>query len=224
MRMMHPPGVGSAIPDGLWRYRLDGTRLVTGGALSSGGNVREWLESTLRVGGPGLERRLRAMPPAAHGLTVLPHLAGERGPRYAAHAFGAISGLTISTSAEDIAQAGLESVAIELAGISRRLDSVAPRVTRLVASGGAVLRSPAWMQMVADATGRPVTAGVAEASSRGAALYALERLGLARPGRVWPLTGRVFRPREAAGRAFRAAAARQEALYRALVPSPVRTG
>jgi gluconokinase len=217
MRVLHPSGIGSAVPEGLWRYRLDGSRLVTGGALSSGGNLRAWLESTLRVQERGLERRLRAMPAAAHGLTVLPHLAGERGPGYAAHAFGAIAGLTISTTALEIAQAGLESVAIELARISHRLDSVTPRATRLVASGAAILSSPAWMQMVADATGRPAAEGVREASSRGAALYVLEQLGLAKPGRLGPAAGRVYRPRSAATRAFRAAEAKQEALYRALI-------
>jgi len=214
MRVMHPPSAGAAVPQGLWRYRLDGSRLVTGGALSSGGNLREWLESRLRVGGPGLERRLRSMPVAGHGLTVVPHLAGERAPGYAAHASGAIAGLKLSTTAEEILEAGLESVAIELAGISRRLDGVAPRATRLVASGGAALRSPAWMQMVADATGRPVVEGVPEASSRGAALYALERLGIARG--VAARVGRVYRPRAGAGRALAEAARRQEVLYKAL--------
>lgn len=215
MRVMHPFGASSAVPQGLWRYRLDGSRLVTGGALSSGGNLREWLESTLRVGGPGLERRLRSMPPAGHGLTVLPHLAGERAPGYAAHAFGAVAGLTISTTAEEILQAGLESVAIELAGIGRRLDKVAPRAARLVASGAASLRSAAWMQMVADATGRSVVEGVGEASSRGAALYALERLGIGKAAGAG--LGRVYRPRAAAGRAFAVAAGRQEVLYKALI-------
>jgi gluconokinase len=215
MRVMHPSGAGAAVPQGLWRYRLDGSRLVTGGALSSGGNLREWLESTLRVGGAGLEGRLRSMPAAAHGLTVLPHLAGERAPGYAAHAFGAVAGLTISTTAEEILQAGLESVAIELAGIGRRLDDVAPRAARLVASGGAILSSPAWMQMVADATGRPVVQGVREASSRGAALYVLGRLGLGKG--VGAETGRVYRPRAAAGRAFAAASDRQEVLYKTLI-------
>jgi len=215
MRVVHPAGVGAELPEGLWRYRLDGARLVTGGALSSGGNLREWLDATLRVGGPGLERRLRAMAPARHGLTVLPHFAGERGPGYAAHAFGAIAGLTLSSTAEEIFQAGLESVAIELARISRRLDAVAPRATRLVASGGAMGRSPAWMQMVADATGRPVEPGWLEASSRGAAVYVLERLGLG--GAVGGGAGRVYRPRASAVRAFAEAQRRQEVLYKALI-------
>ena len=81
MRVMQPSGAGSAVPQGLWRYRLDGSRLVTGGALSSGGNLREWLESTLRVGGPGLES-LQALrdrvfrEPLARSLTwpFVPHV------------------------------------------------------------------------------------------------------------------------------------------------------
>jgi sugar (pentulose or hexulose) kinase len=30
-------------PFGLWRYRLDRRRVVVGGALSNGGNAREWV-------------------------------------------------------------------------------------------------------------------------------------------------------------------------------------
>ena len=44
-------------------------------------------------------------------------------------------------------------------------------------SGGALLHSPAWTQMMADALGRQVQACVEkEATSRGAALLALERI------------------------------------------------
>ena len=220
LRLMHPPSA-SRVPDGLWRYRLDASRLVTGGALSSGGNVRDWLVATLRLSDRELELRMRSRAPGAHGLTFLPLLAGERGLGYAPQAFGAIAGLTISSTAEDIAQAGLEAVAIELARVSRRLDEVAP-AARVVASGGGVLHSPGWMQTIADAMGRPVAAGRAlEASSRGAALYVLERLGLANPARLDPGVGRVYRPQAAATRALHAAEARQEALYEALITDHV---
>src|SRR5713226_4832941 len=37
------------IPQGLWCYRLDRKRVVIGGALSNGGNLRRWLLDTLRV-------------------------------------------------------------------------------------------------------------------------------------------------------------------------------
>jgi len=217
LRVMHA-NLDAPLPAGVWRYRLDAQRMVTGGALSSGGNLRDWLLATLRLNDVQLDSRLRVMAPTAHGFAFLPHLAGERSPGYAAHAFGAIAGLTTSSTPEQIARAGLEAVAIEFAGINRRLDQVAAPPARLVASGMALLNSPAWMQMMADAIGRPVAAGKAkEASARGAALYVLSRLGLADPSKLDPGMGRTFVPRAAAQKAFRLAQARQDSLYRALI-------
>jgi gluconokinase len=206
------------IPPGLWCYRLDEKRVVIGGALSNGGNLRKWLVDTLRVQERTLDDALSYMVPGAHGLTVLPHLAGERSLGYATHAFGAIAGITSATTAEDIARAGLEAVAIEFARVDRRLDDVIPGATTLVASGAALLSSPAWMQMMADAIGRPVAAGRAkEASSRGAALFALEWLGMAEPAKLDPGTDRVFKPRADIATAYEGIEARQEILYRALI-------
>ena len=217
LRLMHRAPRGK-LPAGLWCYRLDADWLVTGGALSNGGNLHAWLLETLRLDGGALEARLRRMAPAAHGLTFLPHLAGERSLGYAPHAFGAISGLTSATTPEDIARAGLEAVAIECARISRRLDEVAPGSSRLVASGAALLSSPAWMQMMADAIGRRVVAGrPKEASSRGAAVFALESLGLAKAEHLDPGEGRAFTPNKAATMAYRKAEKRQEALYETLI-------
>jgi gluconokinase len=217
IRLMHRPPRGK-LPPGLWCYRLDADRLLTGGALSNGGNLHAWLVQTLRLDARGLEARLQRMEPTAHGLTFLPHLAGERSLGYAPHAFGAISGLTSATKPEDIARAGLEAVAIECARINHRLDQVAPRTSRLVASGAAILSSPAWLQMMADAIGREVGAGgPKEASSRGAAIFALEALGLARAQDLDPGVGRRFRPHPTATRAYQRAERRQEALYAALI-------
>ena len=206
------------IPPGLWCYRLDGGRVVIGGALSNGGNLRNWLVNTLRVQETKLEDALSSMVPGAHGLTVLPHLAGERSLGYAPHAFGAIAGITSATTAEDMARAGLEAVAIEFARVDRRLDDVIPGATTLVASGAALLSSPAWMQMMADAIGRPVAAGQAEeASSRGAAVLAMESLGMAGPPKLDPGTSRVFEPRADFAAMYKGIEARQEILYRALI-------
>ena len=217
IRLMHRAPRGK-LPQGLWCYRLDEERLVTGGALSNGGNLYAWLLATLRIEGGGLEARLRRMAPAAHGLTFLPHLAGERSLGYAPHAFGAISGLTAATKPDDIARAGLEAVAIECARINKRLDEVAPGTSRLVASGAALLSSPAWMQMMADATGREVVAGSPrEASSRGAAIFALESLGLAKAEQLNPGELQAFTPNPDATKAYKKAEQRQEALYKALI-------
>jgi gluconokinase len=217
LRLMHRAPRGK-LPGGLWCYRLDQDRLLTGGALSNGGNLHAWLLETLRLGGGNLEARLQKMAPTAHGLTFLPHLAGERSLGYAPHAFGAISGLTSATKPVDIARAGLEAVAIECARINKRLDEAAPGTSRLVVSGAAILSSPAWMQMMADAIGREiVVGGPKEASSRGAAMFALETLGLTQAERLTAGEGRTFTPNKAATVAYKKAEKRQEALYKALI-------
>jgi sugar (pentulose or hexulose) kinase len=58
------------------------------------------------------------------------------------------------------------------------------------------------MQMMADAIGRPIYAGkLKEASSRGAAVFAIETLALGTPAKV--AAGRLYRPRAAASRVYR---------------------
>jgi gluconokinase len=74
------------------------------------------------------------------------------------------------------------------------------------------------MRIMADAIGRPVVASrAAEASSRGAAVFALEHLGKAGAAARRPLLGRTHRPHPEAAAAYRGAMERQEALYQALV-------
>ena len=218
VRVLHAATVRKPIPSGLWRYRLDARRLVTGGALSGGGNVRDWLTRTAHVGHEVLERALRESAPGSHGLAMLPYLAGERGPGYSPRAAGAIRGITLATGPVDLARAGVEAVTVDLARVNRLIDGAAPRARVLVASGGALLESNAWMQLVADATGSVVVAGRArEASARGAALFVLERLGLADPRQLDPGESWRFQPRARASAAFALLADRQAALYRELL-------
>jgi gluconokinase len=89
----------------------------------------------------------------------------------------------------------------------------------VTASGGALLHSPFWQQMMADALGVAVTASaVPEASSRGAALLALEAQGHVRSLSALPAPlGAVYSPQRANTRIYQAAAARQHALYDLLV-------
>ena len=61
--------------------------------------------------------------------------------------------------------------------LAKALDRVAPK-TKIVASGNALLSSPAWAQMIADVLGRRIELSASnEVSSRGAALLALEAAG-----------------------------------------------
>jgi gluconokinase len=207
------------LPKELWCYRLDAERLVLGGSFSNGGNFHAWALQTLRLEAKTLERGLRRMRPAAGGLVFLALLAGERSPGFASRASGAIAGLTLATTGSDIARAGLEAIAIDFARVDRRLDEVAPGAEKLIGSGAGLLASGAWMQIMADAIGKPLVAGPSrEASSRGAALLVLEHLKL-RQGQDDrdAARGRTFMPREDAHRAYLAAAGRKDRLYRALV-------
>jgi gluconokinase len=166
-------------PTGLWRYLLDRRRALIGGALSNGGNLYAWMTRTLRLDDPpeALERRLTEAEPGAHGLVVLPFLAGERNPDYPLDATGLFAGVRLSTTPFDLLQAGLEAVGYRLAAIADRMDAAGCAPAEYLASGGLV-HSPAWTRMLADVLGRPVTLSpLHEASARGAALLALESLG-----------------------------------------------
>jgi gluconokinase len=167
-----------APPRGLWSYRVDRRRALVGGAMSEGGNVHAWLRSLLHLpADEELEAALAGAEPGTHGLTVLPFLAGERSPGWRSQRRATISGLSLDTTALDIARAGLEAVALRLALVYALLAPLATPGHAIVASGGA-LRSRAWTQMIADALGQPLTlSSEEEATSRGAALLALESLG-----------------------------------------------
>jgi gluconokinase len=191
---------------GLFMYRLDERRVVEGGALSDGGNLHAWLEQTLADASGSLTER----GPDEHGLAFLPFLGGERSTGWDPDATGAIAGLTFETTPRDIRQAGLEGVALRFAAVADLL----PEAEDVVATGGGLRSEPEWIQLMADALARPVTASrVEEASLRGAAVATLERLG--HEAAEAPL-GEVFHPREERAGAYRSARERQQRLYEEL--------
>jgi gluconokinase len=220
-RAIWSPSGDFEVPTGLWCYRVDDRRIVLGGALNDGGSLFDWLRGTLQL--PDLaseEQSLASMQPDAHGLTVLPLWGGERNPGWADDARGAIVGLRLGTRPLDIVRACLEGVALRFAEIDRRLLAALPEARELIATGGALLHSPAWMHIIADVLGRPVLASAeGEASSRGAALLGLESIGALSTSieALAPVTTRRFEPLAEYTRRYQAAAERQRRLYDALV-------
>jgi gluconokinase len=203
------------IPDGPWCYRSDAERYVMGGAVSDGGNLIEWLRNTLRLPDPKeTERLLSAMEPDSHGLTFLPLLAGERGPGWADLANGTVSGLAMSSKPVEILRAAMEAVAFRFAIIAEIIETASPGEKEVVASGGGLLHSPTWTRIMADTLGRPITvSGVKEASSRGAALIALEALGGPEIEAVQAPIGETFEPDPERHEIYRKAIDRQRRLY-----------
>ena len=205
------------IPDGPWCYRADEKRFVMGGALSDGGNLVAWLRETLRLP-EETERLLAGMKPDSHGLTFLPLLAGERGPGWADEANGTIAGLSMSTTPVEILRAAMEAVALRFALIAEIIEQASPGEKEVIATGGGLLGSQTWTGIMADALGRPViTSGIREASSRGAALLALERLGELEIEDAEAPLGKVFDPDPERHEVYREALARQRRLYDAVL-------
>jgi len=192
--------VGATPRPGLFLYRLDRERVCEGGALSDGGNLHAWLLATLRdLDTVGIAER----PAAAHGLTFVPFLGGERSLGWDASRRGFVTGLSFATTPLDLAQAALEGVCYRLAAV---LDAIGG-IESIVVTGGALLANPDWVQVLADVLGRPLeVSAVAEGSARGAALVALERLGAPAPPAP---VARVVEPRADRHEIHRVAAAEQ---------------
>lgn len=211
-----------AVRWGLWCYHATPSYFVLGGALSNGGILWEWLQRTLRLpDGPATELALAAMAPDAHGLTVLPFLAGERSPNWVGSARAAFVGISLNTQPVDLLRAGLEAVCYRFALIYELLQTILPDRPQLVANGGAVLHSPLWMQMLADVLRAPLVAsGELEATSRGAALLALQSLGLIsalNDASVPAALGQTFEPAPSRHERYQAGMARQRRLYEQLI-------
>ncbi|MGI8643594.1 MAG: gluconokinase [Thermomicrobiales bacterium] len=211
-------------PAGIWTYRLDARHAVVGGSLSNGGNLLAWLGDLFDIDfdGDAIDdaARLKA---DGHSLTVLPFIAEERAPGWNDEVTGVIAGLKLGTQPEQVIRAAMESVAYRFARVYDQLCPLAKTDHRIVANGGAILRSPAWIQIVADTLGHELRTLPAEAevSGRGAAIIALVGSGhltgydaAPDPSEQQP----VYQPNPANHDRYRAAIARQQLLESHLFP------
>jgi gluconokinase len=179
MRVLFAGTPPAALPSELFCYRADRNRIVIGGALSDGGGLYRWMKDSLSLNydDAELEAMLSSMEPDAHGLTILPFWSGERATGWSGSAHGSIVGLSARTKPIEILRAVMEAVCYRFALLAKALDKVAPEA-QIVAAGNALLSSRAWAQMIADVLGRRIELSRDnEASSRGAALLALEAAG-----------------------------------------------
>jgi gluconokinase len=213
-------GEDMPLSDRLWAYRLDREHRVTGGALSNGGNVAGWLARYFAGGDfDVLTDDAERLEPDSHGLTVLPLLAGERSPSWNDDATGVFAGITLATRPAQIYRAVLEATAYRFAGIHEALEPFLAPEHATLANGAAALKSPLWLQIIADTLGQPVSAldADAEASARGVAISALEAIGAIdqlRPSQV-PIKDR-YAPDAEAHAAYLDGWRRQQALEAAM--------
>lgn len=220
MRVVIPSADDSAVPDvpaGLWSYPIEARRWLLGGALTDGGSLYTWLHEVLAVEEiDELHNAAAALPPDGHGLTILPFLRGERAPGWATDATLTISGMTPGTTPAHLVRAAFEAVAYRFRLIYDRLRPHLAPGSEVIASGGALQENRLWRQILADVLQTPVhLIHAEEATSRGAAVLALQALGLPEP--TVPPTLHTSQPDSAAGDRYAQAVQRQEQLYRRLL-------
>lgn len=180
------PGGSVHLPDSgrLFTYPLAGDLYVRGGAINNGGIVLEWLGELLLPGKAPGESKYETLlslaaqaPPGANGLLFLPYLLGERAPVWDADAKGVLAGLTMKHRQEHVARAAMEGICFTLCQLIGKLEAAYGPVNGIYASGGFV-RSPFWVQLIADVTGKKIKiTETADASAMGAAFLAMHATG-----------------------------------------------
>ncbi|MEO6739441.1 MAG: FGGY family carbohydrate kinase [Chthoniobacteraceae bacterium] len=196
-----------AAPFGMGCFRVDAARHFVDATVSNGGNLRTWCMRELRLtDGPGLEAALAARPGPQHGLVVLPSWNGERSPSWDDDARGTIHGIRQSTTALDILQAVTEAKYHRIARALEVFGENGNGMPKLIVNG-AITKSASCIERLANVLGHAVyPCDEPEPCMRGAAVFALEKLGYPVP--VQKLVNPV-KPRKAAAHEYADARARQ---------------
>lgn len=164
------PGITGVVRDGI----LPGLFGYEAGQAAVG-DMLAWFVRKLAAEPDGyalLERAAAEMRPGETGLVALDWFNGNRTILADADLSGAILGLTLQTTREQIYRALLESIAFGSRRIMDNFEEHGLGLSRIVACGGIAERSPLMMQLLADTSGRAVEVPeVREIPARGAALF-----------------------------------------------------
>ncbi len=204
------------IPRGLWSYCLGADLALTGGAFSEGGLLLDWASKTLQIPPVDqLDSALADREPGAHGLTILPFLAGERATGWSTRATGVFEGIRSATSPLDLVQGMMEAVSLRFSLVADLLVPDRSSDLVFVASGSAIRNSRWWLQIMADALDAPVVINAEEQETgRGAAILALHSLGLLDSlSQPEVEVSETYEPRPAASAVLREQLQRQVELY-----------
>ena len=125
------------------------------------------------------EQKAAEIEPGETGLVALDWWNGNRTILADADLSGAIFGLTLQTTREQIYRALLESIAFGSRRIMDNFEENGLELTQVVACGGIAERSPLMMQLLADTSGREVhVPETREIPARGAALFGAVAAGV----------------------------------------------
>ncbi|MGA5759752.1 FGGY-family carbohydrate kinase [Nonomuraea bangladeshensis] len=149
-----PPTVWGPYPDAL----RTGRWLVEGGQVSAG-SVLAWTGEKL-IGRPraeigGLIKAAAEVPPVEHGLIVLDYFMGNRTPLRDPRLRGAVLGLTLASTPEQVYRAAVEGVAYGTRQVIDSFTAGGVPVEEIFVSGG-IQHNELWLRTTADVLGRPV--------------------------------------------------------------------
>jgi len=146
---------------GTWgAYRgapLQGTNFAEGGQSSTGSVIR-WAKALFAGDDTDyktLDAEAEKLPPGSENLIALDTFQGSRTPVTDPLARGALVGMTLSHTRGHIWRALMEAVCFGTRACVDGLVSAGHECSEIIIAGGAT-RSPVWLQMHADVTGKPV--------------------------------------------------------------------
>lgn len=165
-----------------WCYYLADGSWLQGGVAHDGGNTLRWFADNILAARPEDEKVFdrmnelaRRAAPGASGLYFFPLFGGERCPNYRPDARGGIIGLSFNHGAAQLTRALYEGLAFCIRALYRMLSGDAR--PDLVVTGG-ILKSPVWLEIVADCVGEPLwRPAVEESAAWGGVVLGLKAIG-----------------------------------------------
>jgi L-ribulokinase len=164
------PGITGVVKDGI----LPGLYGYEAGQVAAGDMLAWFVETVAPQDGgyEALEQAAANIGPGETGLVALDWWNGNRTILADADLSGAIFGLTLQSSREQMYRALLESIAYGNRRIMDNFEEHGVALREIVACGGIAERSPLMMQLIADTSGRTVSIPASnEIPARGAALF-----------------------------------------------------
>jgi xylulokinase len=166
-------------------YLIEDMYAAIGYNMTSGAVLR-WYRDTFgaaevaeaaRTGKDVYDLILAGVPETPSSVLVLPHFVGTGTPHLDPDSKGAIVGLTLATTKEELLKGIIDSITYEICLNVEAMESVGIRIDELRATGGGA-KSRLWLQTKADILNKPVyTLDVSEGGCLSAAVLAGTAIG-----------------------------------------------
>jgi xylulokinase len=193
------------------------------GVILSATDSLNWLSQRLGASPQDLSAALAGSIGAPGSIRFLPYMSGERTPHNDSQIRGALIGLDIASTNEDLTRAIMEGVAFALRDSLEALKSTGASLDRVLGIGGGA-QSPYWIELLATVLDMPID--LPDSQELGAALGAARLAICAATGAApedimhRPPVAKTIEPRGDLTNAYEAAYAKYRALYPALKDLP----